>query len=181
MNNRSTTYACSFGLGLVFATLLGCSDSAAGGGVAAVDQRDGVVPRVPAAVEEAVGDSAETAIDTSTSGDEDAGQPDGIDDKTEEAQLAYRWPNPDRSEIFLPPAGKAASVTIDSRNDNGVTLVGFVNVDRQQVLLEIDGTIVPLTAGDSRGELQVLAIDPPKVTLKQGDREWTIKLFDLHD
>ena len=134
---------------------------------------------MPPTVQGSVADSAENAVGTSASGNQDNGQPDGIDDKTEEAQLAYRWPNPDRSEIFLPPARKPASATVDSRDDYGVALIGFANVDRKQVLLEIDGIIAPLTVGDSRGELQVLSIDPPKVTLKRGDREWTVKLFDL--
>ena len=177
MNTRNITYPCLLGLGLVFATLSGCSGNAVGGGVAAVDQRRGGY-QVPPTVQGAVADPAENAVDTSTSGDEDNGQPDGADGKIEEARLVYRWPNPDRSEIFLPPARKPASATVDSRNDYGVALIGFANVDRKQVLLEIDGIVAPLTVGDSRGELRVLSIDPPEVTLKRGDREWTVKLFD---
>ena len=177
MNSRGITFPCLVGLGLVLATLLGCSGGAAGGGVAGVDPGAGT-PQVLPSVPGTPADPAENALDTSTSGDEDTGQPDGIDGKTEEAGLAYQWPNPNRNEIFLPPASKPAGVTTDNRDSFGVALIGFANVDRQQVLLEIDGITASLTVGDSRRELQVLAIDPPAVTLQRGNREWTVKLFD---
>jgi hypothetical protein len=180
MNTRNITYPCLFGLGLVFATLSGCSGSAVGGGVAAVDQPDGV-RQLPPAVQVAAADPAENAVGTSASSDEENGQPDGIDGKIEEARPTYQWPNPDRSEIFLPPASKPVNGAVDSRNEYGVALIGFANVDRKQVLLEIDGILAPLAEGDSRGELQVLSIDPPQVTLKRGYREWTVKLFDTPD
>ena len=176
MNSRAIAFPCLVGLGLVCATLLGCSGSADGGGVAGADSKDDA-PHTPPSVP----DLAESAADTSASEHKDTRQPDSIDGKTDEAQLAYRWHNPNRSQIFIPPTNKPAAATITSRDDHGVSLIGFANVDRQQVLLRIDGVIASLTVGDSRGELQVLAIDPPKVTLKRANREWTVKLFDTPD
>ena len=180
MNNRNIVYLCSCGLGLVFAALLGCSGSAAGDGVAVVDQKRSE-RQVPPTVQGAAADTAQNAVLASTAEDNDNGQPDAIHGKTEEALPEYEWPNPDRSEIFLPPANKPASAAVEKRNDYGVALIGFANVGRKQVLLEIDGIIAPLTVGDTRGELQVLAIDPPEVTLKRRGRQWTIKLFDTPD
>jgi len=180
MNTRNIIYPCLFGLGLVFVTLLGCSGNAVGGGAAALDQ-EGAEREVPTIVKEAAADAEESSVGTSVSGDDGNGQPEDIDGETEETLPVYPWPNPDRSEIFLPPVNKPASASIENRDDYGVALIGFVNVDRQKVLLEIDGVVAPLAVGDSRGELQVLAIEPPEVTLKRGSREWTVKLFDRPD
>ena len=57
-------------------------------------------------------------------------------------------------------------------------LKGFVNVAAVRALLAVDGIVVPLQAGQSRGALQVLSVDPPRVTLQRGDRRWTETLFD---
>ena len=177
MNTPNTICPCLFGLGLLLATLSGCSGSAVGGGVATVGQNRSEYQATPT-VQPPVADPAQNAVDTSTASDKDNGQPGHIDAKIEEAPPAYQWPNPDRSEIFLPPPRKPATAAAAKQDERGVALIGFAKVDRKHVLLEIDGVIAPTAEGDSRGKLQVVAINPPEVTLKRGDREWTVKLFD---
>ena len=180
-NMRNLHYLCVSGLGLTIAALTGCSGSAVGDGLAAASE-EGLGPQSSPAVHRTVTAGAENAVDIPASRSPDEQRPDTVDEKvdekTEDTQLEYQWPNPDREDIFLPPARAPVNTTADRRDDHGVALVGFADVDRQQVLLRVDGVIALLAVGDSRGELQVVAIDPPEVTLKRGDRQWTEKLFD---
>jgi hypothetical protein len=95
-----------------------------------------------------------------------------------EAELAFEWPFPDRNEIFLPPRGKPPTRSNQPEARRDVALMGFANVWGIQALLRIDGIVTPLRAGESRGEVRVLAIDPPKVDLQRGERRWTESLLD---
>ena len=177
-NMQNLQYQLSaFGLGLIILAHTGCSGHAVGEGVAAAGEgRLGT--QSPPLAQRTVLAPAENAVDAQTSRDQDGQRPDAVEETTEETQPQYEWPYPDREDIFLPPAQKPVNAAVDRRDDHGVALVGFADVDRQQVLLRVDGIVAPLAVGDSRGELQVVAIDPPEVTLKRGDRRWTERLFD---
>lgn len=98
----------------------------------------------------------------------------------EEAQVKtdFKPPFPNRVELFLPPENRPPSsdVRVSSRDD--VVLMGFANVAGPRTVLKIDGIVAPLGVGESRGDVRVLAIDPPKVDLQRGERRWTENLAD---
>ena len=102
----------------------------------------------------------------------------GVDAKQPtDAAADHQWPFPDREEIFLPPErGQIVSGT-RSGDNGGAMLLGFVNVGQQRAILKIDGLMTPLAEGESRGDLRVLAINPPTVELQRGDRRWTERLY----
>ncbi len=166
------------GLGLTILALTGCSPSAIGDLVASPSDGSLAPPSSPA-VQQAPTTPPENAASDSPPGVPGKNQSAAVDEEPQDMPPEYQWPNPGREDIFLPPAEiPVNTTTVDRRNDHGVALIGFADVDRQQVLLKVDGIVAPLAVGDSRGELQVVSIDPPEVTLKRGDRQWTEKLFD---
>ncbi|NQT40847.1 MAG: hypothetical protein HQ581_25350 [Planctomycetes bacterium] len=93
-------------------------------------------------------------------------------------QAASEYPFPDREDLFLPPSKKPPTRETRPESDETVVLMGFADVGGVRAILKIDGIITPLRVGESRGEVRVLAIDPPKVNLQRGDRQWTESLAD---
>ncbi len=91
---------------------------------------------------------------------------------------AVELPYPDRQDLFLPPKARTVAADTPDVLDPDVQLKGFANVGRAKALLLIDGSVVALAAGETRGHVQVLSIDPPRVTLQRGDRQWTESLFE---
>jgi hypothetical protein len=59
-------------------------------------------------------------------------------------------------------------------------LVGFVEMEGLAALLAIEGKLNALTIGDAPEGLQILAIEPPAVTLRQGDdgEEFQLNLYE---
>ncbi len=98
--------------------------------------------------------------------------------KRRQGDIAFEYPFPGREEIFLPPEKKPRDVETQLRSDEGVELMGFADVGGARVILKIDGIVTPLRVGESRGDVRVLAIDPPKVVLQRAQRRWTESLVD---
>ena len=112
---------------------------------------------------------AEPAIEVADV-DREAG--DAEEDATEELLAdEFPLPFPEREELFrVPnrPEGRA-----ESRGEVGeVALKGFVNTGQPKVLLIVDGQLEALAAGDQRGDLVVIQIAPPEVTLERGRLRW---------
>jgi hypothetical protein len=92
------------------------------------------------------------------------------------AAEAFVAPYPDRTNPFQMPDNKAALAT---RRDAVVQqidlhLKGFVNSgDGTRAVVLIDGVVTSLGADEKRGDLQVLEIAPPVLTLQRGRHRWS--------
>ncbi len=153
---------------LAIQSMAGCMNSTAEGEVTGASPRP--VAQLPAEVVAST-DSPQPVVP-------DGDHPLAAESKNPTPEPPFQPPFPNREELFLPPAERPASAT-RARSDHDITLMGFVNVDGKKALLKIDGIITPLGAGQSRGEIRVLAVDPPRVTLRRGNREWTERLFEM--
>lgn len=97
--------------------------------------------------------------------------------ETQEVEPAFEYPFPHREDLFLPPTKAPAHVS-RPRDDEDVVLMGFADFGGVRAVLKVDGIVTSLRVGESRGEVRVLAIDPPKVDLQRADRRWTESLAD---
>ncbi|MBM3999559.1 MAG: hypothetical protein FJ297_08495 [Planctomycetes bacterium] len=62
--------------------------------------------------------------------------------------------------------------------DEAVRLIGFVDVGAMKALLAFDGKIRGMEAGAVHANVEVVAIDPPRVTLQRGRERWITALFE---
>ncbi len=60
-------------------------------------------------------------------------------------------------------------------------LVGFVKVDDQKAMLKFDSELVLVSAGDTVSGVEILEVDSPALTMKFGDRQIAMNLFDRND
>ncbi len=91
--------------------------------------------------------------------------------------LAYHAPFPDRVDLFRIPKRQGGSFAATPGNiESAVELLGFVNVDSQQVVLSIDGMVSPLEVGNKVAEIEVISIQPPAVVLQRGRQRWQASL-----
>ena len=88
-------------------------------------------------------------------------------------------PYPEREDLFLPPKLVDSRRAATSPDDLTLQLKGFANSDQTRALLMINGRLTPLKAGDAHGEIEVLSIVPPQVTLRRGGRTWIESLAPL--
>ena len=89
---------------------------------------------------------------------------------------AFEPPFPDREDLFN-PSTKIAAAPERPETAGDVKLRGFVNVDGVKALLVINGQITPTVAGQQYAGIDVIAIEPPQVTLQRGRVRWTEKLY----
>ncbi len=67
----------------------------------------------------------------------------------------------------------------DNRVENEpVRLIGFVDVGTLKALLAFDGKIRGLEVGEVHRNVEVVSIEPPRVTLQRGRERWITALFD---
>jgi hypothetical protein len=94
---------------------------------------------------------------------------------TKKKEAKFQPPFPQRQELFIPPAPKADA---PKRHEvlADVALKGFANVGGLRALIQIGGKTVPLAAGQTLGEITVVSIEPPQVTLQRGRLRWTESL-----
>ena len=96
---------------------------------------------------------------------------------------AFNPPFPERTNPFQLPDSKAA---LASRREAVVQqidlrLKGFVNVGGTlRAVVAIDGDIAALGVGDRRGDIQILEVAPPMLTLQRGRHRWTESLLDVN-
>jgi hypothetical protein len=154
-------------VGLAIQSMAGCMNSHA----------EGEVPPTASETIAHLPTEAVTPAQSSQPAASDGDYPPTVESNTSSPKQAFQPPFPNREELFLPPAEKPAIATRPRSNED-VVLMGFADVEGEKALLKIDGVITPLRAGESRGAVRVLAIDPPRVTLQRGSRQWTERLFD---
>ena len=88
-------------------------------------------------------------------------------------------PEPEKTAEPAPaPAPTAAPVTPEKKLRPPLRLVGFVNVASPKALLSLDGKLSAVQTGETIQEVEVLAIEPPCVTLKFDDEEYSINLLE---
>lgn len=86
-------------------------------------------------------------------------------------------PFPERENPFLFPHDRVVPVA-PAAEVNEVRVLGFVHVDQPRVLLRVTNLTRTLSVGDKTQGVEVLAIEPPTVRLRQGNLTWTASLFD---
>jgi hypothetical protein len=87
-------------------------------------------------------------------------------------------PSPERKDPFQPVSRADLDETKPVAAAAPVRLCGFIDLGKPAALLSINGRVVPLAEGASHEGIQVLAVDPPRVTLRRGLRSWTVSLTD---
>ena len=91
---------------------------------------------------------------------------------------SYNPPFPEREDLFQPPNPELAAKSARSVAASDVVLKGIVRFEGARALLEIDGQVVAVRERSQHGSVHVVSIDPPRVTLKRGERTWTASLRD---
>jgi len=96
-------------------------------------------------------------------------------DKAPEEQPAvaeYTPPFPDRVDLFVPPKRQGGARAKEGEAEDHVELLGFIRVDRPQVVLSVNGQIAAIPEGDTQLGVEVISIQQPKVVLQRGRQRW---------
>jgi len=89
----------------------------------------------------------------------------------------YELPFPDRINLFEAPKRQGKGIVkLDGQIETAIELLGFVNVDQQQVVLSVDGLVAALAEGSIQDGIEVISIQPPSVVLKRGKQRWQASL-----
>ena len=89
-------------------------------------------------------------------------------------KTAPALPYPDRVELFQPPRADPSSPhPVPAARNDDVLLKGFARAGQLRAVLVIDGTVASLAAGETRGGVEVVSIQPPSVILRRGHLRWT--------
>ena len=83
-----------------------------------------------------------------------------------------------RPPIRACPCTHSPPVTPEKRLRPPLRLVGFVNVASPKALLSLDGKLSAVQEGETIQEVEVIAVEPPCVTLKFDDEEYSINLLE---
>lgn len=102
-------------------------------------------------------------------------------------------PSPDMGDLFAPPKvvtapapapepkPEPAPITEAPKKEEPLPplrLIGFVEVDGLKALLSVNDDLTMTAPGDSFVGVQVIALDPPVITLKHGEKEFQIDLLE---
>jgi hypothetical protein len=87
----------------------------------------------------------------------------------------YQPPFPDRIDLFMPPK-REGGARGQGDSDDTVQLLGFVEVDRPEAVLSINGLASPVAAGEIEDGVEVISIQPPMVLLQRGRQRWQATL-----
>jgi hypothetical protein len=167
----------------VAAALFGCSE---GGDVSIATPAATAVATAPLAQEVAptpvAGEPAAPVVPASldaaseaAADDETSPTAEGIEEeKPTDAQ--YTPPFPDRVDLFVPPKRQGGVVLKEGGTEDAVELLGFIRVDKQQVVLSVNGQLTRIAEGDSQYGIEVISIEPPKVLLQRGRQRWQASL-----
>ncbi|QEG43542.1 hypothetical protein [Roseimaritima ulvae] len=93
------------------------------------------------------------------------------------AEQPLSLPFPERENPFLFPHDRVQPV-VPAAEVSQVRVLGFVEVDQPRVLLKVSDRTRTLAVGDAAQGVEVLAIEPPLVRLRQGNLTWNASLFD---
>jgi hypothetical protein len=95
---------------------------------------------------------------------------------SEKPAEVFQPPYPDRTELFIPPDLNHLTAAPSSMAGPSVAVRGFMNLDGQHVVLEIDGAVYVLEEGKKQGGVQVVSIEPPRVTLERRGERWSVQM-----
>lgn len=101
---------------------------------------------------------------------------------TVDAKSGFNPPYSERTNPFQLPDSKAALATRREAvvQQVDLRLKGFVNVGGTvRAVMAIDGEVTALAVGDRRGDIEVLEVAPPSLTLQRGRHRWTESLLDV--
>lgn len=90
-------------------------------------------------------------------------------------------PYPPRSNPFQLPDSKAALATRREAvvQHIDLQLKGFVNVGGSlRAVVAIDGDVVAMAEGERRGDIEMMEVTPPTMTLQRGRHRWTESLLE---
>ena len=87
----------------------------------------------------------------------------------------YKPPYPDRNQLFQSPRVRRSSLAGRGTRDGAqrVQLRGFVNLDGIRAILIVNGETNSMAAGDVSDGIEVISINPPRVTLQRSRVRWT--------
>jgi hypothetical protein len=88
------------------------------------------------------------------------------------AVAQYQPPFPDRVDLFVPPKRQGPARVKEGETEDHVELLGFVRVDRPEVVLSVNGQIAAIPEGDTEMGVEVISIQEPKVVLQRGRQRW---------
>ncbi|MCG8450745.1 MAG: hypothetical protein MI725_14340 [Pirellulales bacterium] len=91
-------------------------------------------------------------------------------------ELAFEPPFPERVDLFQAPKRQGKGLLRSEQSGTSIELLGFVNVDQQRVLLDVNGLVAPFAEGDKHFGIEVVSIQPPKVVLQRGRQRWQTAL-----
>ncbi|HEX6963741.1 MAG TPA: hypothetical protein VF175_17875 [Lacipirellula sp.] len=160
-------------LAALAAMLVGCSES------------ENAIPVMPVAP--AAASSPAVAQTTSTAGEPKppvvpaslADEPASETDKPttpKPTAAEYTPPFPDRVDLFVPPKRQGGVVLKEGGTEDAVELLGFIRLDKQQVVLSVNGQLTRIAEGDSQYGIEVISIQPPEVVLQRGRQRWQASL-----
>ncbi|GIW92730.1 MAG: hypothetical protein KatS3mg110_0771 [Pirellulaceae bacterium] len=105
---------------------------------------------------------------------------DDLSSKETVASAAEQTSGQQQFNLFAPPKIEMPVVRERQSGEEkeSVRLVGFVNVDKLKVLLAFESGLRAMEVGDVYRKVEVVQIDPPRVTLQKGQERWITTLFD---
>lgn len=88
----------------------------------------------------------------------------------------FEPPYPNRENLFLAPKRSSTHGKTPGSLEQSVELLGFANVKKQQVILSINGVVVPISEGEQQSGIEVISIQPPAVVLQRNRERWQATL-----
>ena len=88
----------------------------------------------------------------------------------------YTPPFPERVDLFVAPKRQGGASSMQGEGQDAVELLGFIRLDRPQVVLSVNGQIVPIDEGATQYGIEVISIQPPMVVLQRGRQRWQASL-----
>jgi hypothetical protein len=89
----------------------------------------------------------------------------------------FQPPYPNRTELFIPPDLTHFAHLPDRVDGPSVAVRGFMSLDGQRVVLEINGAVHILAEGEQEGGVEVVSIAPPRVVLQRRGERWTAQML----
>jgi len=107
----------------------------------------------------------------------------------EEGEPKFQPPFGERTNLFSPPSQTQHDSAIANDDTStplsipvsDVELKGFARVTDLCAILLIEETIAPLRAGQEKGGIRVVEINPPQVVLERSEQRWTLSLSNQFD
>jgi hypothetical protein len=171
-----TTVACALALCLV---AIGCSETVepeAAPLIPAVARSENAAPVVNTTTETPSASTASNVTPDDVKPHAEANgetTPTPADDEEAKPTVAeYKPPFPDRVDLFVPPKRQGGMRLKEGESEDSVELLGFVDVERPQVVLSVNGQVVPIAEGAAQYGVEVISIQPPKVVLQRGRQRW---------